>query len=34
VLENLPHKFEAKIGNDTATIKVDGRVFIVPRWLA
>jgi hypothetical protein len=24
-----PHKFEAKIG-----IKVDGRVFIVPRWLA
>jgi hypothetical protein len=29
-----PHKFEAKIGNDTATLKVDGRVFIVPRWLA
>jgi hypothetical protein len=29
-----PHKFEVKIGNDKATIKVDGRIFIVPRWLA
>jgi hypothetical protein len=27
------HKFEAKIGNDKATIRVDGRIFIVPRWL-
>jgi hypothetical protein len=29
-----PHKFEVKIGNDKATIKVDGRIFIVPRWPA
>jgi hypothetical protein len=27
------HKFETKIGPDRATVKVDGRVFIVPRWV-
>jgi hypothetical protein len=27
------HKFETKIGPDAARIKIDGRLFIVPRWV-